>query len=490
MDNISYNEIAGSSVNSEDNLIKEGKTTTRWKLIPQDSRFNIAVRTNEKGIFRFFTSFINFMGVSLGFYVKVKDEKNNTLLLNIKSVASRLHLTEDQVKELTSIKQVEIQAHKISTVFFAHKKIIEDASKPGEKESEVLSLMLRHQLKALNNSVANRVLFKNKIYLIDPKEQTDTKGQGVNIYSIGKELGSGNFGEIHMLVDIINPTNKTMIMKLAKRKAKLAGQQDVLNEYKMLKELQYTDIGIEHPPIKFVQIASKRDENSCGYLAEQYDGDYKADIKKSTSASIQQRLFESYQCLYGVKCLHEKGIVHGDLKPENILVKGSDYSKLVHISDFGGARKIDSSSLKELDGISSTSQYVSINDCLKRIKCSESGDKQAYAELMKKCDVFAMGMIMYQAFYPDQNPYPLYTMPHKDGGHISFQNVNRDYQERFRIPAPPPKIDELMRRMLDPNDTTRISAAEAFAILDEYIRSNYPEVSQAIDDKLLKKNIK
>jgi serine/threonine-protein kinase Chk2 len=59
--------------------------------------------------------------------------------------------------------------------------------------------------------------------------------------------------------------------------------------------------------------------------------------KQKFTESEARHIFR--QVLYGVKYLHDRGVVHRDLKPENILVMDKE-TMTVKVSDFGLAKMI------------------------------------------------------------------------------------------------------------------------------------------------------
>lgn len=470
---IAYNQTASSSMNAENLPIKNGKATTRLKLVDEDPRFYISVKkikNNKIGI-------INRIRIGLNLYVKVQDKQGNWLLININSAASRLHLTKNQVKEVVLAEDLALQANRISTIFFAHKKITEYANK-SYPVNVSLSLKLMDQLKSIDNAASNKIEFNGKTYLISPPEQDPSKGQKVDIHYINKVLGAGTFGKVYTLSDVIDQKNEDIILKLAKKEKGAEAIEELKNEYEMLKEIQY--IGIQFLPKKIVRINTIKNENFVGYLGIKYDGDYYKDTKKYAYVSIKQRLFEFYQLLSGLKYLEEKNILHGDLKSENIFVKGSGYNKLVHIADFGGAKNINHCTLDELIDMPLTPEFTSKRDFQKQEKYFQQKNKHAYIEVAKKRDVFAMGRIMYEAFNLNKDPYPFYSILNEDGTVAHFlAAIDKDYQE-INNPRLPQEIKDLIKRMLDPNYETRISASEAFARFDSYIKLHHIDIYQAI----------
>lgn len=342
------NDVAASSINKKNRPIQKGETAFRLKLMnEEDSRFNIAIKVIDES--SKCDRLIGSIGATFGFYIKVKDTKNRVLFLKTESVTSRLHLTPKQAKSMGSITALKERAAEVSTVFLAHKKIIEDANKSG-KVSEEVSLNLLHTLKAIDSSSSKKIRVNEKDYLIIPKEKVNSTSQKVDIYAVDKFLGKGEFGNVYALCNLTDSTSEKMVIKLAKKDR--VAQEDVKNEYDILKEHQH--IGIQFSPHKFIYLSSEENEEQQGYLGVKYDGDYLTELKTSAPVSDQQKLFDVYQLLSGLQYLHKNNVAHSDLRAENIFVKGSGYDKLVHIADFGGSKEIDSSTLEQLKNMTFT----------------------------------------------------------------------------------------------------------------------------------------
>ncbi len=94
-------------------------------------------------------------------------------------------------------------------------------------------------------------------------------------------------------------------------------------------------------------------------------------------------------CCVGLANAHEHGVFHRDLKPANIMVVENEGRSLVKVLDFGIAKIADAGRLDQtLTGqglVFGTPPYMSPEQSV--------GDK-----LTDRCDVYAMGCVMYEAF--------------------------------------------------------------------------------------------
>ncbi len=195
---------------------------------------------------------------------------------------------------------------------------------------------------------------------------------------------------------------------------------------------------------------------------------------------FSDRLFEFHQLLYGLKYLEEHNILHGDLKPENILVKKEpDGTKSVHIADLGGARDITALDAYTIafEG-TLTLSYFPREDEKASDQFARDATKNEQIEIQQRRNVFAMGVILHQALSKGQKPY------HLDKEHRPILTHIKEIKDK----SVPEDIKKLIRRMRDPDYKKRPSAAEAFTVLDDYIKTHDPALHQKIQQKML--NIK
>jgi serine/threonine protein kinase len=216
-----------------------------------------------------------------------------------------------------------------------------------------------------------------------------------------------------------------------------------------------------------------------GYLGKKYDSDYAADIKTYQSLTLEQKLSDFHQLLFGLKYLADQGILHGDLKPENVFVKKGKTIKRVHIADLGGACRVNSKSPLIEDnfhfGRGYTPSYAPKTDMDLADKFITKHDKKNLVEVEKKRDVFAMGFILYQALSAGRPPFKFNSMT----GHPLLLT----YQE-IKDKSIPKEIRDLIKEMLNADYKARPTAAEAFNRLNDYISKNHPKLHDKLEKEI------
>lgn len=192
-----------------------------------------------------------------------------------------------------------------------------------------------------------------------------------DVYQIGKNLGSGSYGEVKVVYHKI--TGQERAVKIYR---KCTEQQDVYqktkNEIEVLRKLSHPTI------IKVFEYFE--DEHRLYIVLEKCDGgelfyeiSNKGSLSEQVSAVICKQLFSC------IMYLHDNNIVHRDLKPENILLE--DKGDLVNIKliDFGTAVKLNPrEKLSEMIG---SSYYIS--------------PEIIAGSYDEKCDMWSLGVILY-----------------------------------------------------------------------------------------------
>eukprot|EP00357_Protocruzia_adherens_P017306 CAMPEP_0114993496 /NCGR_PEP_ID=MMETSP0216-20121206/12563_1 /TAXON_ID=223996 /ORGANISM="Protocruzia adherens, Strain Boccale" /LENGTH=421 /DNA_ID=CAMNT_0002357147 /DNA_START=279 /DNA_END=1544 /DNA_ORIENTATION=- len=175
-------------------------------------------------------------------------------------------------------------------------------------------------------------------------------------YRLGRKIGSGAFGEIYLGTNI--QTNEEVAVKLESVNAK---HPQLLYESKLLKILQ-GGVGIS------------------GILWYGIEGDYHVLVMDLLGPSLEDLfnlcnrrfslktvLMLADQMIARIEYVHSKNFIHRDIKPDNFLIGLSRRSSLIHIIDFGLAKKYrDPRShqhipYRENKNLTGTARYASIN---------------------------------------------------------------------------------------------------------------------------------
>lgn len=170
--------------------------------------------------------------------------------------------------------------------------------------------------------------------------------QQLYIHNLPKKLGGGGEGDVYQALNVINP-NEKMACKIS------SSHHVIDNEYNILNYLQGENngkpvTGIQFAPIHTFEFINKKH----GYFAPLYNTSLdNISFYENHNLSTEQRIKEIYSLFYGLKFMHEHGVVHSDIKPSNCCSQTKEKEDIKNISefklaDFGGARKIQDISLK------------------------------------------------------------------------------------------------------------------------------------------------
>lgn len=168
-------------------------------------------------------------------------------------------------------------------------------------------------------------------------------------------------------------------------------------------------------------------------------------------------------------------MVHGDLKDTNVLVKRVEDFALVHVADWTSCTSLNEITNQIEFCNQLTFRYTPLWD-YNKIYDYKSRKQWAKAfEIKKAVDVFAMGNILFIALRGIP-PYPVDAQ-----GHPLFGNPDNP-----KIPkgAAPAEIINLIQRMIAQDYLERPTAEIAFAVLDLFIFSHYPELHKKIQGRM------
>jgi serine/threonine protein kinase len=265
-----------------------------------------------------------------------------------------------------------------------------------------------------------------------PAASADGKKGGVlqGRYEMGRVLGHGNFGRVHVARDL--RTGQSVAVKVvAKEKVVRAGMvEQIKREIAVMKR-------VSHPNI--VELHEVMATRSKIYLALELvrGGELFARIVRSGRVKEDVARLYFRQLISAVDFCHARGVYHRDLKPENLLLDDAGNLKVV---DFGLSALADHA---RADGLLHT-------------LCGTPGYAAPEVLLNKgydgaKADLWSCGVILYVMLAGSQ--------PFQDDNIVTmYKKVQRgDYR------CPPwlsTDARRLIPRLLDPNPATRITVAQ------------------------------
>lgn len=267
-------------------------------------------------------------------------------------------------------------------------------------------------------------------------------------YDIGRLLGQGSFAKVYHGRNV--KTSQSVAIKVIdKEKILKCGLMDQIRREISVMKL------VRHPNI--VQLYEVMATKTKIYFVLEYvkGGELFNKVQRGRlKEGVARKYFQ--QLLSAVDFCHSRGVYHRDLKPENLLL---DENRNLKISDFGLSALAE---CKRQDGLLHTTcgtpAYVA----------PEVINRKGYDGA--KADIWACGVILYVLL----------------AGYLPFQDKNLMdmYKKICKAELKWPSwfssdVQKLLRRILDPNPSTRISISEVM---------ENPWFRTGLDSKLLNYN--
>lgn len=157
------------------------------------------------------------------------------------------------------------------------------------------------------------------------------KNSKLSDYTYMKQLGAGNFGEVHRVCE--KNSKLEAAMKIVRRRpgSKRSSIEKEKLESKILESMT-------HPFIVHLYKTFRTDEEFFIVMELLEGGELHQHLKKAGRFSVLQTKFYCSEVCLALEYLHKKGFAYRDLKPENMVIHKDGH---VMLTDFGLAKHVD-----------------------------------------------------------------------------------------------------------------------------------------------------
>lgn len=175
-------------------------------------------------------------------------------------------------------------------------------------------------------------------------------------YRVGRNIGHGSFGEIHVGTDL--KTNEEVAIKIESSNTK---HPQLHLEAKLLQQLS-SGVGI--PKVRY-----SGNERGFNVMVMDLLGPSLEDLFNfcNRKFTLKTVLLLAEQMLARIKFIHEQNYIHRDIKPDNFLMGLGKQGNLVYLIDFGLAKQYCDPITKkhipyrENKSLTGTARYASVN---------------------------------------------------------------------------------------------------------------------------------
>ena len=258
-------------------------------------------------------------------------------------------------------------------------------------------------------------------------------GSSVGRYRIEKLLGAGAMGEVYLAED------PQIDRKLAIKTVRIAGRPQDVDERKrrLLREARAAG-RLLHPNV--VTLFDAGEVEGLLFLAFEFvEGtDLAARLEAGERPSLREVLRIVRQTAEALDYAHGQGIVHRDIKPSNILL---DRHGRVKVADFGIAKVAgQNTELTVAGSVMGSPQYL-------------SPEQVRGEDLDGRSDIFSLGVVLYEILSGNR-PFNGDTITT-----LVYQILHQEPPPVSELRAVPPRLEELLRRMLAKDRDDRVATA-------------------------------